>query len=42
MLMSGYQIAGQNKKMKIDNRSFGNAAKLKYLGTTVAKQNLIR
>jgi hypothetical protein len=42
MSISGYQNAGQNKKMKIADGSFGNAAKLKYLGITVAKQNSIR
>jgi hypothetical protein len=41
MLLSGYQNAGQNHKMKIANISFGKVAKLIYLGTTVTKQNSI-
>jgi hypothetical protein len=42
MLLSRRQNAGQNRDIKIANRSFGNVAQLKYLGTTVANQNLIK
>jgi hypothetical protein len=39
MLLSRYQSAGQNRDMKIADRSFENVAQLKYLGTTVTDQN---
>jgi hypothetical protein len=42
MLISRHENAEQNRKVKIDNRSFGNVAEFKYLGTTVTNQNLIR
>jgi hypothetical protein len=35
MLLSRHQNAGQNHDIKIANRSFKNAAQLKYFGTTV-------
>jgi hypothetical protein len=42
MLLSHHQNAGHNHDIKIANRSFGNAAQIKYLGTTVTNQNLIQ
>jgi hypothetical protein len=41
MLVSGAQNAGQNREIKIGNRSFENVSHFKYLGTTVTNQNLI-
>jgi sorting nexin-29 len=41
MLMSCHQNAGQNHYIKKANRCFENAAKFKYLGTTVTNQNMI-
>jgi hypothetical protein len=41
MLMSRHQNAGQNHTIDIDNRSFENVTKLKYLGTALTDQNLI-
>jgi hypothetical protein len=38
MLVS--QIAGKNWDIKIANRSFDNVSQFKYLGTTLANQNL--
>jgi hypothetical protein len=40
MLLSRHQNAGQNRDIKIANRSFENV--FKYLGTTVTYQNLIQ
>jgi hypothetical protein len=42
MLVSRDQNAGQNRDIKIGNRSFGNVSQFKYLGTTVTNQNLIQ
>jgi hypothetical protein len=42
MLLSRHQNAGQNRDIKIANRSFENVAQFKYLGTTVTYQNLIQ
>jgi hypothetical protein len=42
MLLSRQQSAGQNRDIKIANRSFENVPKFKYLGTTVTNQNLIQ
>jgi hypothetical protein len=39
MLMSRSQKVGQKHIIKIANRSLENAAKLKYLGTTLTDQN---
>jgi hypothetical protein len=41
LLLSRHQNAGQNRDIKIANRSFGNVSQFKYLGTTVTSQNLI-
>jgi hypothetical protein len=41
-LLSHHQDAKQNYDIKIGNKSFGNVAQFKYLGTTVANQNLIQ
>jgi ribosomal protein S2 len=41
MLLSCHQNVGQNLDVKVANRSFENAAKSKYLGTTVTNQNFI-
>jgi hypothetical protein len=40
MLLSRHQIAGQNRDIKIANRSFENVSQFKYLGRTVTNQNL--
>jgi hypothetical protein len=42
MLFSRHQNAGQNHDIKIATRSFENVAQLKYFGTIVTNQNLIR
>jgi hypothetical protein len=42
MLLSRHQNSGQNHNIKIANRSFENAAKLKYLGMRVTNRNLIQ
>jgi hypothetical protein len=42
VLVSWDQNAGQNRKIKIRNRSFENVSPLKNLGTTVTNQNLIQ
>jgi hypothetical protein len=34
--------AGQNREIKIGNRSFENASEFKYLGMAVTNQNLIQ
>jgi hypothetical protein len=41
MLLSLRQNVGQNRYIKIANRSFENVPQFKYLGTTVTNQNLI-
>jgi hypothetical protein len=41
MLLSRHQNAGQNRNIKIGDRSFENVAKFKYLGTIVTNRNLI-
>jgi hypothetical protein len=40
MLLSRHRNAGQNRDIKIANRSFENVSQFKYLGTTVTNQNL--
>jgi hypothetical protein len=40
--MSRDQNAGQNREIKIGNRSVENVSQYKYLGTTVTNQNLIQ
>jgi hypothetical protein len=42
MLLSCHQNVGQNRDIRIANRSFGNVAQFKYLGMTVTNQNLIQ
>jgi hypothetical protein len=42
MLLSRHQNEGQNRDIKIANRSFENMSQLKYLGTTVTNQKLIQ
>jgi hypothetical protein len=41
MLASRDQNAGQNREIKIGNRSFENVSQSKYVGTTETNQNLI-
>jgi hypothetical protein len=41
-LLSRHRNVGQNRDIKIANRSFGNASQFRYLGTTVSNQNLIQ
>jgi hypothetical protein len=41
MLLSRHLNVGQNREIKIANRSFENVSQLKYLGTAVTNQNLI-
>jgi hypothetical protein len=42
MLLSRHQNVGQNRDIKIANRSFENVSQFKYLGTTVTDQNFIQ
>jgi hypothetical protein len=42
MLVSRDQNVGQNREIKIGNRSFENVSQFKYLGTTVTNENLIQ
>jgi hypothetical protein len=42
MLLSRQQNVGQNRDIKIANRSFKNLSQFKYFGTTVTRQNLIQ
>jgi methylthioribose-1-phosphate isomerase len=42
MSLSRHQNVGQNRDIKIANRSFENVSQFKYLGTTVTDQNLIQ
>jgi ABC-type transport system substrate-binding protein len=42
MLVSRDQNVGQNRDIKIGNRSFENVSQFMYLGTAVTNQNLIQ
>jgi hypothetical protein len=42
MLLSRHQNAGQNRDIKIANRTFENVSQFKYFGTTVTNENLIQ
>jgi hypothetical protein len=42
MLLSRQQNVGQNRDIRIANRSFENVSQFKYLETTVTNQNLIQ
>jgi hypothetical protein len=42
MLLSHHQNVGQNRDIKIANRSFENVSQFKYFGTTVTNKNLIQ
>jgi hypothetical protein len=42
MFISRHQNVGQNRDIKIANRSFENVPRFKYFGTTVTDQNLIQ
>jgi hypothetical protein len=39
MLQPRYQNSGQNRDIKVANRSFENVSQFIYLGTTVTNQN---
>jgi hypothetical protein len=41
VLLSHHQNADQSRDIEIANRSFENGSQFRYLGTTVANQNLI-
>jgi uncharacterized protein involved in tellurium resistance len=42
MLLSRHQNVGQNRDIKIANRSYENVSQFKYLEATVTDQNLIQ
>jgi hypothetical protein len=42
MLLSRHQNAGQNRDIKIANRSSENVSQFKYFGTALPSQNLIQ
>jgi hypothetical protein len=42
MLLSRHQNVGQNRDIKIANRSSANVSQFKYLGTTVTNQNFFQ
>jgi hypothetical protein len=41
MLLSRHKNAGQNRNIKVGNRSFENASQFKYFGTLITNQYLI-
>jgi hypothetical protein len=42
MLVSRDQNVGQNRDIKVGNKSFENVSQFKYLGTTATNQKLIQ
>jgi hypothetical protein len=42
VLLSRHQNVGQNRDIRIANRSFENVSQFKYLGTTITNENMIR
>jgi hypothetical protein len=42
MLLSCHQNVGQNRDIKIANRSFENVSQVKYLEATITNRNLIQ
>jgi hypothetical protein len=42
MLVARRQNGGQNRDIKVANRSFENVSQFKYLGMTVTDQNVIQ
>jgi hypothetical protein len=42
VLLSRHQNVGQNRDIKIANRSFENVSQFKYLGKTITNKNLIQ
>jgi hypothetical protein len=42
MFLSRHQNVGQNRGIKIANKSFENVSQFKYLGSTITIQNLIQ
>jgi hypothetical protein len=42
MLLSRHENVGQNRDIKIANRSFENVSQFKYLGMTVTNKNFIQ
>jgi hypothetical protein len=42
MFVSRHQNAGQNRHIKVANKSFENVSQFRYFGTTVTSQNLVQ
>jgi hypothetical protein len=42
MLLSRHRISGQNRDIRMANKSFENVSQFKYMGTTVTYQNFIQ